>query len=205
MKTLLLFLFIITTSAASAQDKRISGLRKYFAKEPNLWTKSFRNFDLSNLKAQDTLKFENNFEQDISGYRSFLSVYKPIITYSGDSSSFIDIYSYQLNLEKKKNYYKANPEIDQAILLYLGKRKYWDRIYFGTSTQWIDEAVWVSATQFILAGIIKDDEDKKRPLVLLGDINMQRLIRFRGADKNIYQSDKGYYSPKLKKIKIRGL
>jgi hypothetical protein len=169
------------------------------------WTKIFSDFGLSDFKLVDTLRFDNNYAQEFKSLKKFLSVYKPIITYSVDSSKFIDIYSYQLNLEKKGSHYETNPDIDQTVLLYDAKAKYWNRIFFGTSSQWIDEVLWVSKTQFILVGITKSEDGKKQPLILLGDTNKQTLIKYIDTNKQTFQSDKGYLSLKLKRIKIKGL
>ena len=170
-----------------------------------LWTNTFNNFNLSDFKLEDTLHFDNNFPQDFNSYKKFLSTYKPIVTYLPDSSKLIDIYSYQLNLEKKGNYYEANVGIDQAVLLCDPKEKYWNRIYFGTSSEWIDEVIWISKTKFILVGIIKLEDEKKKPLILFGDTNKQTLIKYLNTNKSIFQNGKGYSSIKLKRLNIKGL
>lgn len=131
--------FLIVGHYTFGQDVNILQQKKYFDQELKLWTITFSNFNLSDFKVEDTLSFDNNFPQDFKTYKKFQSTYSPIITYLPDSSKFIDIYSYQLKLEKKGNYYKANPDIDQAVLLCDPKAKYWNRVFFGTSSQWIDE------------------------------------------------------------------
>jgi hypothetical protein len=206
MKYLLLLVFIFIGNAfCFAQNNSLLQYKKYFDQELNQWTKTFSNFNLKDFKPSDTLQFENNYKQDFSRYKEFLLTYKPIITYSPDSSTFIDIYSYQLNLEKKGNSYYVNGEIDQAILLCNLKRKYWDRIYFGSFSQWIDEVVWISNTKFIMVGITKSAEDKKNPLILVGDTEKQALVEYLTVNNNSFQSDQGYRSAKLKRIKIEGL
>jgi hypothetical protein len=205
MRYVSLFFFLIIGQGSFGQDKNFLQQKKHFDQELKQWTKSFSNFNLSDFKVEDTLHFDNNFQQDFNSYRKFLSIYKPIITYSSDSSKFIDIYSYQINLEKKGNYYEANPEIDQAVILCDSKTKYWNRIHFGTNSQWIDEVIWISKTKFILVGIIKSEDDKRKPLILFGDINKQTLIKYLSTNKNSFQNNKGYSSPKLKKLPIRGL
>lgn len=200
----ILYLFL-TGHIAFGQDQNLLQHKKHFDTELKQWTKSFGDFSLSDFKLADTLHFDNNYAQDLKSLKEFLSVYKPVITYSVDSSKFIDIYSYQLNLEKKRNYYEANPGIDQAILLCDPKAKYWNRIFFGTSSQWIDEVVWLSKTQFILAGITKSGDDKRQPLILVGDTNKQSLLKYVDTNKQTFQSEKGYSSLKLKRIKIKGL
>ncbi len=205
MKYLPIFLFIFVGHSTFGQDKNVLQYKKYFDQDFKLWTKTFSNFNLSDFKLEDTLHFDNNFPQDFNSYKKFLSTYKPIITYLPDSSKFIDIYSCQLNLEKKGNYYKANVDIDQTIFLCDPKAKYWNRIYFGTNSQWIDEVIWISKTKFILVGIIKSEEDKNKPLILFGDTNKQTLIKYSNTNKSIFQRSKGYFSTKLKRLNIKGL
>ncbi|HMU46781.1 MAG TPA: hypothetical protein PKC72_10460 [Chitinophagaceae bacterium] len=205
MKLFLILFLLSFGHIAFGQDKNLLQHKKHFDTELKQWAKSFSDFSLSDFKLSDTLRFDNNYPQDLKSLKEFLSAYKPIMTYSVDSSKFIDIYSYQLNLEKKKNYYEANPDIDQAILLCDPKAKYWDRIFFGTSSQWIDDVIWISKTQFILVGITKSEDDKRRPLILLGDTNKQSLLKYVDTNKQTFQSDKGYSSLKLKRITIKGL
>ena len=205
MKYTSLLFWLIVGHGSFGQVTNLLDQKKHFAQELIQWTKNFSNFEISDFKVKDTLNFDNNFQQNFKFYKKFLSIYKPIITYSVDSSKFIDIYSYQLNLEKKNNYYKANPDIDQAILLCDLKTKYWNRIYFGTSSQWIEEVIWISKTKFILVGIFKSNDDKKKPLILLGDTNNQTLVRYFNKNENTFQNEKYYLSPKLKRINIKSL
>lgn len=205
MKYFLLLLSLSVGYFSFGQDKTLLQQKSHFDRELEAWIETFSSFNLSSFKVLDTVPFDNNFEQNLDYYKEFLSTYKPIITYSTDSSKFIDIYSYQLNLEKKGNYYYANPDIEQTIFLCDPKKKYWDRIYFGTSSQWIDEVVWLSMTKFILVGITKSAENKKMPLILVGDTDRQTLVRYLTTDNNSFQNDIGYSSPKLKRIKIEGL
>ena len=205
MKYLPILFFCIVGQSSFGQDKNVLQQKKYFNQELKLWTNTFNNFNLSDFKLEDTLPFDNNFPQDFNSYKKFLSTYKPIVTYLPDSSKLIDIYSYQLNLEKKGNYYEANVGIDKAVLLCDPKEKYWNRIYFGTSSEWIDEVIWISKTKFILVGIIKLEDEKKKPLILFGDTNKQTLIKYLNTNKSIFQNGKGYSSIKLKRLNIKGL
>ena len=205
MKYLPILFFCIVGQSSFGQDKNVLQQKKYFNQELKLWTNTFNNFNLSDFKLEDTLHFDNNFPQDFNSYKKFLSTYKPIVTYLPDSSKLIDIYSYQLNLEKKGNYYEANAGIDQAVLLCDPKEKYWNRIYFGTNSQWIDEVIWISKTKFILVGIFKLEDEKKKPLILFGDTNKQTLIKYLNTNQSIFQNGKGYSSIKLKRLNIKGL
>jgi len=205
MRYFLLFISVIAITNCRAQNGSLLKLQNYFDEELKPWTATFNRFSLGDFKTQDTLPFDNNYRQDLNNYKQFLSIYKPIITFSSDGTAFVDIYSYQLNLEKKDTYYQANPDIDQAIILYNSKNSYWNRIYFGTSSMWIDEVIWISESRFILVGIYKPTDNKRLPFILLGDVNKQTLIRYIDASKNSFQTGKVYMSPKLGKIKIKGL
>jgi len=197
--------FLIINHNAWGQDKNLLLHQKHFDKELKEWTETFNNFDLSVFKVEDTLHFDNNFKNDFSNYKKFLSTYKPIITYSSDSSQFIDIYSYQLNLERKGNYYCATPDLEQVIFLCNPQKKYWNRIWFGTNSQWADEIIWISKTKFILVGVIKSVDYKNKPFIFLGDTDKQILVSYLSKNKNSYQSKSGYSSPKLKRLRIRGI
>ncbi|WP_118972962.1 hypothetical protein [Taibaiella koreensis] len=205
MKHFSILYFLFFGHLAFGQNPNLLQCKKYFDKELKQWTNSFNHFSLSDFELVDTLHFDNNYAQDFGSLKDFLAVYKPVITYSVDSLKFIDIYSYQLSLEKKRDYYKASPDIDQAILLCDLKTKYWNRIFFGTSSQKIEEVIWISKQQFILAGIAESEDDKKEPIVLLGDVNKQTLMKYIQTNKQTFQSGKGYSSLKLKRIKIKGL
>lgn len=202
MKQLLLVVFIYLANKSFTQ-KSLVQYNIQFNTELKLWKSTFHNFNLADFKVTDTAAFENNFPQDFDGYKAFLSTYKPILSYSSDRSKFIDIYSYQLNLERKGNHYEATPEIDQAVFLCNPKQKYWNRICFGGTTNWIDEVAWVNSTTFILAGIVKDEQDKKMPVLYIGETEKQTMVRYINT-KN-FQGKENYRSPKLKRIKITGL
>ena len=204
MKRLLLIIAFSFASAISAQDQKPLLFKKYFDHELKSWTSSFTNFKLSEFKVSDTISFENIEDRDFKTLKSFLSIYKRLITFSKDNNQFIDIYSYQLNLEKKGNSYVANVEIDQAIYLCNLKTRYWGRIFFGGYSRWVDDIVWISNTKFLLVGSEKGDDDKNRPRIYLGDTIKQSFEEFEDGNKACIQS-KGYESQKLKNLNIEGL
>ena len=205
MWIILLFTLILFSNCSVAQSNKLLQNKKYFDTALNQWTKTYTNFNLTNFKITDTLHFENIDDEDFENYKTFLSIYKPIITYSPDSSQFIDIYSYELNLEKEGNHYVTYGEIDQAIYLCNKEKKYWKRInFFTTSSQWIEEIIWVSKYEFILTGVTINKEGKRLPLILFGDTKKQTFLKFETINENCFQN-KRYSSPKLKKIKIVGL
>jgi hypothetical protein len=201
-------IFILTTCLfvsffSFSQQNKIVQHKNAIDRALKNWKQTFTNFNLTDFKAIDTIKFENSNKQDFNSYKKFTKIYSPIITYSEDSTKFIDIYSYQLGLEKAGNHYKTNIEVDQVIFLYDKNKKYWNRIYFlGTTNNWIDEVIWVSKTEFLLFGIIKNEQEQRLPMIMLGDTEKQKLFVY--ETKNCFQN-KRYSSPKLKKMKIVGL
>ena len=154
MKYFLSLVFIYLVYCSVGQTNNVLTNKKYFDEGLQSWTKSSSNFTLSEFEITDTLKFDNNEEQGFKTYKKKSFYLYAYLIYNTDSSKFIDIYSYQLNLARNGKYYFANPYIDQAIYLCDPKKKYWNRIYFTTSgTEQIEEVIWISRTKFILTGI----------------------------------------------------
>jgi hypothetical protein len=205
MRHFILLTFIFFAKDSIAQTNHIFQYKKYFDKDLKLWANTFTSFKLSDFAISDTLDFENIDEKSFKSYEVFLSIYKPILTYSIDSSKFIDIYSYQINLEKKGDYYYASADIDQTIFLCNPKIKYWKRIFFGTNSQWIDEVIWLTKSKFILVGITKSPDDRKLPLILLGDTKSQKFEEYLTKDERCVQTINGYQSQKVKRLNIKGL
>lgn len=186
------------------QDPILTDYKKYFDNDLKGWTSTFTNFILTDFKKYKSSPFDNNYKQDFKDLKSFYSIYKPILTFSPDSSSFIDIYSYQLNLEKIGDKYKAMIDADQAILVFNKKAKYWDRVYFGTPSFQIEEAIWLTNSKFLLLAVDFSDLDKKAPSILIGDFDKKTITIFNSTNKSCSQKE-SYQSPKLKRINITGL
>jgi len=201
----LILSFLLASVCLKPYSQVPDSLHIHFEKELNQWTHSFRNFKLNEFKKTETVSFDNNYKQNLKNLHSFLAIYKPILTFSKDSSKFIDIYSYQLNLERKGNIYEANPEIDQAIYLFDKKSKYWNRIFFGSVGRWIDDVCWITNSRFILVGIKKNEAEKNAPIILLGNFEKKSLVIFENKNKSCIQKDDGYQAAKLKSLKIEGL
>jgi len=67
-----------------------------------------------------------------------------------------------------------------------------------------EEAVWVSKTKFILAGIAKDEKGDRMPLILVGDTIKQTLYEYTSRDNACIQKT-SYSSVKVKRMDIRGM
>jgi hypothetical protein len=204
MKYYIFFCIILFTGKALAQESNINQYQHYFTREFKEWVNTFKNFRLSEFKRKDSLPFENGEQQDFRKLNSFLSIHKPILTFSEDSTQFIDIYSSQLNISKEGNHYVANPDDGGAIFLCNIKSKYWNRIFYSSTGLWIEEAIWVSKTKFILAGIWKNHGQERMPLILVGDSIKLTLYEYTSSNNSCIQGP-GYSSPKLKRVNIQGL
>jgi hypothetical protein len=204
MKYFIFIAVIFFTEKAFAQESNINQYQHYFARDLNEWASTFKNFRLSEFHRKDSLSFDNTGQQDFRKINSFLSMLKPILTFNYDSSQFIDIYSGQANISKEGNHLVANPDDGGAIFLCNLKSKYWKRIYYNSISLWMEEAVWVSKTKFILAGISKNRKDDRMPLILVGDTIKQTLYEYTSSNNSCIQKAI-YNSIKLKRINIRGL
>ena len=204
MKISTVFLFSLLLSFGTnsfGQTHDLTTYKKYFDNNLKEWTKSFKNFQLSNLKFTDTIHFENLPFRDTNSLTEFYELYKPALSFSNDKTKFIDIYSYWLNLEKRGGKVIANTEVDQLVSLCDLKDNNWTRIFFcGLSTR-IDEVVWVTNAKFIIAGTLLDENNIFHPKVLIGDTIKQTLLVY--VDIKSVATKAGYTSTKLKKLNIQ--
>jgi hypothetical protein len=197
--------FVALSFFASGQPTGLMSYKRHFDSSLKSWTITLKQFNLARFKVTDTLPFDNNNEQSFEEYPAFLKLHKPLLSFSPGQKQFIDIYSYQLNLEKKDGRYYASPDADQTIFLCNPQAKYWNRIFFGSPSMWIDEVVWVNEKEFLLAGVSKNEADEKAPFILLGNTGTQQLRRFTCTNKACVQTRAHYQSAKLKKLNIKGL
>ncbi|PVD52441.1 hypothetical protein DC498_10060 [Terrimonas sp.] len=89
-------------------------------------------------------------------------------------------------------------------MLCIPKNKYWNRIYFcSSSVQWIEDVVWTTNTTFILTGISKWQNKRKTSVIFLGDIVNQTLVQYINENEATFQT-KNHLSPALKRLRIKG-
>ncbi|MFT3704907.1 MAG: hypothetical protein QM802_21250 [Agriterribacter sp.] len=203
MKHTLTAACLMITAFLSAQSKLPSAQQFFLDSALQKWMISFSNIHASGFVRTGTQHFENVEDKNFDQYERFVSLYKPLLTYSPYGSQFIDIYSYQLNIERKGNSYVANPQAEQAIYLCNANTKYWKRIYFTGSTVWIEEVAWLSDTTFVLAGAESCSDDKRKPVLMIGHTVGETFEKFSMWDK--YVNRKSYISPALKKMRIKGI
>lgn len=199
------FLTLIFLSGKSSfgQKNNLSIYQSHFDKELKAWTKTITGFKLSSFKPTDTISFGDSDYHGVKSLKEFYSIYKPALTFSKDNNKFIDIYSYELNLEKKGNkIVYSGSEVDQAISLYDIKKNEWIQILFCGYSLRIQEVTWLTNTKFILVGSFQDEESQNSPVIYIGDITNNSFEIFSSSDSNC-QQNKGYESPKLAKLNIQ--
>ena len=196
-------LIFLSGNSSFGQKDNLSIYQSHFDNELKAWTKTISNFKLSSFKPTDTISFGNLEYNDIKSLKGFYSIYKPALTFSKDSNKFIDIYSYELNLDRKGNkIVYSGSDVDQAISLCDIKMKRWIRILFCGYSQRIQEVTWVTNTKFVMVGAFQNEESKYSPIIYLGDIANNSFEIFSSSDSNCHQN-KGYDSPKLAKLNIQ--
>ena len=196
-------LIFLSSKSSFGQKNNLSIYQSHFDKELKAWTKTFNDFKLSSFKPTDTILFGNSDYQDIKSLKGFYSIYKLALTFSKDSNKFIDIYSYELNLEKKGNkIVYSGSEVDQAISLCDLKMKRWTQILFCGYSLRIQEVIWLTNTKFMMVGSFQNEESKNSPVIYIGNITNNSFEIFSSSDSNC-QQNKGYDSPKLAKLNIQ--
>jgi hypothetical protein len=205
MRFIFTFLAILTTTKLICQDNDLLKYQGIINNHLKSWTSTFSNFKLTDFKLLNSKPFESNYKHDLKDLNSFYTIYKPVLTFSADSTAFLDIYSYQLNLEKKNGRIIASPDIDQAIMLYDKKSSYWDRICFGSASFHYDEAIWLDDQKFILLAVENSEKNYWTPHIFIGDIKTHKLFFYTNKNSSCVQKTTGYKSDKLSRLKIDGL
>ena len=189
----------LSTGQAPA-DTTLAAIMPVIEKELNAWVKSFKGFVADSFKYTQTTKFEEIAYQETTGMDKFYELYKPSLVFSGDSNQFIDIYSAGIMLEKRGKNIIASADVDQAITLCNLQTGEWKRIAFFGPSAGIEEAVWVSATEFVLAGIIRNDNGDPMPFLLWGDAQRKSIRWYESSI--IRPQSMNYEASGLAKLKI---
>ena len=95
------------SSSGNTTDFTLDSLKPVLTRELSGWMKSFKNFQPDSLHITQTADFEQiDYAEEQQNTKDFYTLYKASLSYSPDSSQFIDLYSAGISLEKKreKNY-----------------------------------------------------------------------------------------------------
>jgi hypothetical protein len=188
--------------ACKKPEKDLLSYRSAFEGELSSWTKTLSHFDLAGFSKTGTTKFEDIDFESIDSLPSFYSIYKPALSFSPDSTQFIDLYSYQMLLEREGDQIVYHGgDVDQSISLCNVAKKNWKRIlFFGPAAQ-VLEATWADNETFILTGSSETNSGKLEPFIYIGHIESRSFDTYSSNDSTCIQSNL-YDSPKLKALHI---
>jgi hypothetical protein len=203
MKHLFIFFFFLAINPIQAQNLKVEDLKVLIDKNIPEWTASFKNFNWNEfLKVDSIAEFEKIEQHDFKDLKKFQNIYNPIISYSKNKDKFIDIYSYQLNLEKKNEKYYSIIDVGQAIYLCDIKNKYWKRVAYNEYSKSFDDVIWVNENEFFLVGSERNDKDKNSPIIYIGNLKTQSFEIVINTNEKCIQKENFYKSKKLDSIKI---
>lgn len=180
--------------------KDMAAIQPFIEKELNKWAQSFSGFTLDSFRLTQKTNMEQTDYQLASDLKIFYDLYKPSLIFSPDSSQFIDLFSSGISLERKGKKIIAMGDVDQAITIKNIKTNEWKQVAFFGPSAGMEEAVWLSDTQFLLAGIFENNDGKAVPVLLLGDLNNKS---FHWYEANITRgADIEFKSSRLESLKI---
>lgn len=186
--------------ANNAEDSSLAPLKSFMEQGLADWMRSFTGLHIDSFRMTQKSAFEQTVHEDATDLGKFYELYKNALNFSPDSSQFIDLYSTGISLEKKGKKIIATADVDQAVTLCNLGTKEWKRIAsFGPSAG-IEEAVWISASKFILAGVFYNDDGNPVPIMLIGDTGDKS---FRWYEASVIRpASTKYEASGIKKLKI---
>jgi hypothetical protein len=184
----------------SDTDTTLAAVLPATGKVLDKWMQSFKGLQVDSFHQVSKLKFEQDDYNDIKDISSFYELYKPSLSFSPDSSQFIDLYSYGITLEKKGKKIIAIADVDNSVTLCNLKTKEWKRIAFSGPSGNMEEAVWVSPVKFVIAGTMQNENSEWMPVLLIGNVSSKILRHFEASTKRLKTAK--YEASGLAKLKI---
>lgn len=188
----------IQVTAPLATD--LSAYRNWIEKDLSAWAASFESFSLDSFQLTQADSFSMASAAEGPSAAENYQLFNPSLVYSPDSSAFLDLFSAGMMLEKKGKKIIATADVDQAVQLCIRTTNQWIKIVsFGPSAG-IEEAVWTSPDEFLLAGIFYNDDGQATPILIAGNRKLQTL-RWYGSSQ-VRPGDRKYESSGIVKLKI---
>ena len=189
-----------STAVTEKKTGNLSAYQQWIDRELSSWAASFEAFSLDSF----SLTQEDSFSREATGEeapsRDFYQLYGPSLVYSPDSTRFLDLFSAGVMLEKKGKKIIASADVDQAVNLFNRPAREWKRILsFGPSAG-IEEAVWTSPDEFLLAGIFFNDNGDATPILIIGNLTTHTQRWYGSSIKR--PADRKYESVGILKMKI---
>lgn len=203
MKNIIFLILLIINLNLNAQELNVENAKLVINNNLSEWPNSFENFNWDEFVEVDSIAiFESVVKNKFKNLKQFQSIYDPIISYSKSNDKFIDIYSYQLNLEKKNEKYYSTIDVGQAIFLCDIKNNYWTRIMYLEYSGIIDDVVWRDENSFLLVGTQRNENDKNTPVIYFGNLKNKSFSIIMSTNDECIQKEEGFKSEKLNNIII---
>jgi hypothetical protein len=205
MKQYLLFLLVLISSSANAQQDILIKNKSLIEKELKTWITTFKNFNLTDFKFIDSftstlIKDTNDlFVADASNKDATALLY----IYNKSKNYAIDLYGGQATLQYKKGKYSFE-DADDGGPLYLHnlKEKKTYKIEYNSFSYFAEEALWLTDSKFILAYIFNDNGIRK-PSIYCGNLKENKLYFFQNKKENCNRKMGSYTSKKLLQLNNR--
>lgn len=166
MKTKYLILSFCIAFLGSCTSKKNDQKNKEQIEEINLSTiiknNGFSDTSIFQLNNEDNLtsffidhsESSNWYETNFVESQNFFNNYNKILIYNADSSAFLDLFSYQILVEKNKQgeLIASQGEIDQEVALVDLKRKKRIRLLFNGPSCIYTNAFWLSKSDILVWG-----------------------------------------------------
>jgi hypothetical protein len=208
----LFFLVCVTCLCAKgfAQSGMLLQNKLIIEKDLKNWISNYNNFSLKDFNVSDTVRFDykvfGNAQTKIDkAARLRFETHKPILTPNKARNIYLDIYSEQLGLEKINGKYHRHIDDGGAVQVWNLKKNVYYRISYSANSTWVDEAIWINDTEFILARSVTEVDDSgfvRLPEIYFGNITTETFLVFKNTNPLCKQKKQLYQSPKLKKIPI---
>lgn len=187
-------------AAPAKADTTLENAKPFIEKEFAKWAQSFNKFHIDSFKWYQKTDFESLGYESGDDLPKFYELYKNSLSFSPDSNQFIDLYSAGLMLEKRGKKIVASADVDNGVTLYNRQTKEWNRILFFGPSAWIEEAVWISPTNFVLAGVAHNDDGDTEAFMILGNTNDKSFQWFKSDAIRAHSSK--YEASGMGKLKI---
>ncbi len=151
-------------------------------------------------------KEENPLRQAFTPDSGYYDLYGPLLKYSPDSTRFIDLDSYNLDLHKDRSgRLIANPQgpDTEVSLIDLNKNQQTRLVFLGPGSS-VEDAGWIDNNNLVLIGYQEDDSLTKANAVIWHfNLADQVTHLYEVSDENWVTSIKGYSRQRLKNA-LRG-
>ncbi|SEW51682.1 hypothetical protein [Chitinophaga arvensicola] len=191
LKHPLLFLLCCLICISAVAQEPVNTYASLFQQNKYLkdWASKFPHFQLSDFRYAQTDKMESYQDaNDLQPDKHFEDLYGKLISYTADKKKYLDFYSYQISLErvtvKGKKVIQAGVDVHQVLLLGDYRKKTLSRIMQVGPDQFLEEAVWLSDSTFLLVGT-NSMQPSYTPFMYVGDLKKQQYHLYLPKNKSL--------------------